>query len=437
MTRSYELKRWFKSTPLFHSNLYRYRIAPLAGRALYELRRRRERALPLTVAEDVRPLAEARGWPLARVRPPTVQAREPSRALAEDLRDMIRNGNRRVRDTHETRLRWSRPRERGEMYYSHLYGSTRYPVRETFTCEVPGAVVCSPTGLVVTPQLEVLAQSSFDQAGGVTQPIVRRPPADDRPLPGLFVSLISQSWTTNYSHWLIDSLVRLAMLDPSREDYRVILPFGAKPFHRESLRLLGIGDERMVEPRERGGQISVERLLLCAAQQRSTVPHAAYLGAIRDRLLLAVTGAARHPAPWRRIYISRAGSTRRVRNEEALLPVLDYGFELVRCEELTMAEQVRLFSEATAVAGAHGAGMINPVFCNPGATVIEIYNRQRWNHCICRVNLLMGNVHWHVFGENAGGNWETHLEPAKLRKVLRYALEGEELPDVMLHDEPY
>ncbi|NTU78067.1 MAG: glycosyltransferase family 61 protein [Chloroflexales bacterium] len=435
------LKQWFKQTPLFNSSLFRYRLAPVADRLLYELKRRQgRRPLGLTVVGDVRPLAEARGWPVTVVRPSAVQIRRPSRTIAEDTLDIIRNGNRRVQTTHETRLRWNkaRARARGEMYYSHLYAHTRYPVLETFTCSIPQALVAGRTGLVVTPQLEVLAQSSFDPARGVLQPIIRERPAAQQALPGRYVSLISQVWTTNYSHWLIDSLVRLAMIDPAQADYKVILPHGALPFMRESLTLLGIGPERQVELPARQGQLVVEELLLCVAQQRATVSHADYVTAIRDRLLQAATGRTRHPAPWRRIYISRASSARKVVNEAELLPVLQaYGFEVVRCEELTMSEQIRLFSEATAVVGAHGAGMINPIFANPGAIVLELYNRLRWNHCICRVQNLMGHQHWHLFGEDVGGNWDTYVEPSRLRKVLRYALEGDDLPDTFLYDEPF
>jgi capsular polysaccharide biosynthesis protein len=439
MALNSHLKQWFRRTSLFHSPIYRYRLAPIAERLLYEVKRRvQPRVLPLTIVDDVRPLADSRQWPVTVVQPLTIQVRQPSRTVSEDLLDIVRNGNQRVFDSHETRKRWHRPRARGEMYYSHLYSHTRYPVADTFVCNIPQALVTGPTGLVVTANLEVLSQSSFDAASGASQPIVRGLPNQRQVLPGSYVSLISQRWATNYSHWLIDSLVRLAMIDPSRDDFSVLIPHGIPAFARESLALLGVTSDRIVELPERNAQVAVEELLLCVAQQRSTVPHAQYLAHIRDRLMQAAAGYTAHPAPWRRIYISRAKSARSIVNEADLLPVLDaYGFEVVRCEALSMAQQIRLFSEAKIVVGAHGAGMINPIFCNPGSTVIEIYNRQRWNHCICRVHSLFGHQHWHIFGEDVGGNWDTFVAPSKLRKALRYAVEGNNLPDACLHDEPY
>ena len=49
-----------------------------------------------------------------------------------------------------------------------------------------------------------------------------------------------------------------------------------------------------------------------------------------------------------------------------------FGFEAVRCESLTFAEQVRLFGSAEAVVGPHGAGLANLTFCPPGTKVIEL-----------------------------------------------------------------
>jgi capsular polysaccharide biosynthesis protein len=76
-----------------------------------------------------------------------------------------------------------------------------------------------------------------------------------------------------------------------------------------------------------------------------------------------------------RIYISRAGSSqRRIANEEKLLPVLrDFGFQVVKLEDLTFGEQIGLFNEAEVVVAPNGSGLANLVFCSKGTTVIEIF----------------------------------------------------------------
>lgn len=76
----------------------------------------------------------------------------------------------------------------------------------------------------------------------------------------------------------------------------------------------------------------------------------------------------------RRIYISRAdASDRRVRNHKEVMDVLSpLGFESLELSELSFYEQVQLFSEADAVIGPHGAGLVNLMFADR-VDVIEIF----------------------------------------------------------------
>ena len=78
----------------------------------------------------------------------------------------------------------------------------------------------------------------------------------------------------------------------------------------------------------------------------------------------------------RRIYISRANAPlRRVINEAEIEAMLrDYGFETVVAEDLGYSEQVELFSQASHIVAAHGAGLANILFCSPGVSVIEMFN---------------------------------------------------------------
>jgi capsular polysaccharide biosynthesis protein len=49
---------------------------------------------------------------------------------------------------------------------------------------------------------------------------------------------------------------------------------------------------------------------------------------------------------------------------------VESGFEIVRPETLTLAEQARLFAEAVVIAGASGAAMTNLLFCLPETRVL-------------------------------------------------------------------
>jgi capsular polysaccharide biosynthesis protein len=81
--------------------------------------------------------------------------------------------------------------------------------------------------------------------------------------------------------------------------------------------------------------------------------------------------------PQRRLYLSRAGtSRRRVQNEDAIMAALEpLGFESVRPETLSMREQVALFSQARCIVGSSGAALTNMLFTPPGARVVVLQNQ--------------------------------------------------------------
>lgn len=105
--------------------------------------------------------------------------------------------------------------------------------------------------------------------------------------------------------------------------------------------------------------------------------------AYRDAAVAAVAHMDTSHLP-RRFWISRKGSTRRpeMPGEADLLTQLrPMGFEEIRLETLTPAEQVALFQNAEIAMGQHGAGMTNMAFASPDTTVIEIGHgktTQRW-----------------------------------------------------------
>ena len=63
----------------------------------------------------------------------------------------------------------------------------------------------------------------------------------------------------------------------------------------------------------------------------------------------------------------------RLKNENAAVELMcSLNFDIILLEELTLDEQVQLFSNARVVVGNHGAGLTNLLFCNSGVKIIEI-----------------------------------------------------------------
>jgi capsular polysaccharide biosynthesis protein len=84
-----------------------------------------------------------------------------------------------------------------------------------------------------------------------------------------------------------------------------------------------------------------------------------------------------------------------MRNEGSIVAELQQrGFEIVTPDILSLAEQVRLFRDASLIVGPHGAGMTNIVFCEPGTIVYELLSTHYRNACFCSLAHVCGLRYW-------------------------------------------
>lgn len=74
------------------------------------------------------------------------------------------------------------------------------------------------------------------------------------------------------------------------------------------------------------------------------------------------------------MFLSRRDSTLRVMHNEAELErvLKPLGFTTFVAGQAPVTEQIRAFSRARVIVGAHGAGLTNLIFAPPGAFVLEI-----------------------------------------------------------------
>jgi Glycosyltransferase 61 len=178
----------------------------------------------------------------------------------------------------------------------------------------------------------------------------------------------------NYCLWLMDFLPRL-------QQYRfdglpLLTNQPLRRFQIQSLQLLGIEPSSLIEL-DYPGTWRVRKLHYpCTRSSFSTPPltfDPAIIGWLHD-----VFGRFFAPVPpHRKIFISRAAQaharSRRLVNEDVIIGVAEKnGFEVVRCEELSFEDQIRLFSQAAVIAGPHGAGFTNMVFAPKCTKIIEL-----------------------------------------------------------------
>ena len=225
-------------------------------------------------------------------------------------------------------------------------------------------------------------------------------------------------WCRGYYHWICDVLPRVqAALPHLPPETRFVVPDGLSEAESESLQAIGIRPESCSVFRGKRPW-RVERLV--------HVPPVAMTGDhTRESLMSLRESVFRHTRfepvskTARRIYVARRqGLERSVVNEAELLPALqERGFEVVRCESLSFADQVKLFRDAEVVVGPHGGGFANLLWCEAGTKVFEIFGTSSVRRCYWSICNALGLRHYcAVAGEV--GNLELRVDPSSFAAAL-------------------
>jgi hypothetical protein len=104
--------------------------------------------------------------------------------------------------------------------------------------------------------------------------------------------------------------------------------------------------------------------------------------------------------PHRKIFISREDApARKLVNAEELFMTLK-GWEKIILSKLSIREQIKIFSEAKNVISTHGAGLLNIVWCQTGAHIIEIAQKELLSKKVYPVlSFHLGHKHNFLLGE--------------------------------------
>src|SRR5687768_11655630 len=181
---------------------------------------------------------------------------------------------------------------------------------------------------------------------------------------------VTDYWSTEHYHWLTDVTTRLFVVRDRLPELLLLLPgsYAARDVVTATLKAFGatnvefIGDGEVVQCRS---------LVMPSHTAPSGHFHTDAIRGVRNVLLSAYgeTGGEE-----KRLYISRSGAAkRRIVNEDEVISVLrKFGFETIRAEELSFAEQVRICAAARYIVSNHGAGLTNMLFMREGGSVLEL-----------------------------------------------------------------
>jgi len=177
--------------------------------------------------------------------------------------------------------------------------------------------------------------------------------------------VLSGIWMEGFWHWMMEYLPALVIALHSGFTGKVLIKPNVPSFIRESLELLGIPPERIIE--YDGNPVLIEKLIVPEKILAGIYFHKypRLLEVFRHSVLSKMDVSTNKK---RRIYISRsdASNGRKVINELALIELLKkYDFEIHTIGQLSLKEQIQIVSESNALVGPHGAGMAHTTFMQP------------------------------------------------------------------------
>lgn len=236
--------------------------------------------------------------------------------------------------------------------------------------EARGLVVMGPDGWILDQQGRWLSDHSWFAWAPEKAP--RReftPPI--RRLKGRAMVLCSDWAATNYFHFLLDSLSRLAALEALGIDGRdvdhYLVPEAPAPTAALLLDQLEIPrDKRIIlDPSQ---AVEADCLWAPSFPGETCATHPLAVGLLQRSAQRRRSGDEELP---RRLFVVRRAKNRLLANEEAVWNLLEpLGFTMY--DPGSAPNQMKSFAAAEALVGVHGAALANLAFCAPGTPVVEI-----------------------------------------------------------------
>ena len=238
---------------------------------------------------------------------------------------------------------------------------------------------------------------------------------------------VTDDWSKGYFHWLADVLPRLVIAADHLSNSTILLParFADSALVKDSFRALGVIDLEFIKENE---TVIAKQLYLPSHTVESGDFDEAVINEVRR---VMTVGVPQEHRPEKRIYISRTQAKRRkiVNDNEVSAILADFGFETIFAENVSFAEQARLFSSVGYLISLHGAGLSNMLFMPAGSRVMELRkNDHRVSNCFFNMASALGHEFYYQLCPATDASQapysadlvvDTHLLIDKLLRFLR------------------
>ena len=185
----------------------------------------------------------------------------------------------------------------------------------------------------------------------------------------------------HHYHVMLETLPRMLHARAAQPDVTFVTSAPIHQRYRVLFEELGL----TIETHPRGTVLASDDLVL-VDQPDLFWPRPADIDVVRQ----ALGGEAASRTHSELIYVGRRASARSIIDESALENhLVERGFRSVHLEEMSIRDQVGLFTQALGVVAPHGAGLAGIAFLRPGARVIEFTSGEFFEHCYRRVAIYL------------------------------------------------
>ena len=239
-------------------------------------------------------------------------------------------------------------------------------------------------GFVITPDNSILEEVSMMFNG--SKPVYKRIDnshklftTDIATKPAEFIDariavLATPSAQHNYYHWMMELLPRLQTLRMGGFDLNNDIDYffvnsTASSFQKETLKACGVSTNKIIDSIWHPHVTARELIVISRTGKDGFFDHHTVnflRGLFKDSMKKTNS---------KMIYLNRHNVRhRRILNENELEQMLiNYGFESISLDNLSVSEQASLLSSAKVVISGHGASLTNLVFCHKGTKVLELF----------------------------------------------------------------
>jgi capsular polysaccharide biosynthesis protein len=212
------------------------------------------------------------------------------------------------------------------------------------------------------------------------------------------VAVIAASGADVYYHWMLDIIPRLILLQENgflNSSLKIVINYNGLPFQKESLIKLGVDLNQIINADSHWNFHLKASLIVPSFTSPNDSPSAYSINAIRNQFLEKSTQKFRNS----RIYIKRSKGRRILNEDEVLMLLKKYDFEIIEPELFSISSQAEIFNHASFIIGPHGAGFTNLIFCRENTKIIDIFSQEWVNHCYSIIASVNNLRYGYLLGE--------------------------------------